>query len=139
MASYDKLNPYGGVHRMKLAAAWDAADVGKPYACGTDNTGKLVKGKGNLLTPRYLFILDKPLKAGTWVDAISYGEVSDFGPTAGVPGSDFGVAGTDYFGHPTTGAISSTASDGCAYVGSTIGIDILVVHVRPHALAVDVP
>lgn len=139
MARYDKIDPYNGVHRAPLAADWVSGDIGKPYAVGLNNAGKVVKGKGNQPFPRYVLILTKVKKANQMVDLVNIGELADFAPTAGVPEVDFGTPGTDYFGHGTTGAISATATDGCSYVGTTVEGSRLILAVSPHVLAVDVP
>ena len=139
MSRYDKWDAYDSLHRAPLAADWPPGDIGKPYAVSIDNTGSVVKGKGNSAAPRYVLVLTKARKAGEQVDVLHHGEITDFAPTAGIPGTDFGVAGTDYFGHPTTGVISATASDGCAFIGQTVEGSRILVHVRPHSLAVDVP
>lgn len=139
MARYDKVDPYSSIHRAPLAADWASGDVGKPYAVNLNNVGKVVKGKGNGLAPRYVLILTKARKANEIVDLLAAGEITDWAPTAGVPGTDFGTAGTEYFGHPTTGVISATAVDGCAYIGTTVEGSRLLAHVAPHVLAVDVP
>jgi hypothetical protein len=59
------------------------------------------------------------------------GCIGDFGPTAGTPGTTFGVAGTKYYADPTTGAISSTGGTGTYYVGVTVEPDRLEVNFHP--------
>jgi len=139
MADYDKIDPYGGSFRAALAADWPSGDVGKPYGVSLDTAGKVVKGKGNSTAVRAVLVLTKARKANEIVDCMKIGEIGNFAPTAGTPGTDFGVAGTDYFANGTTGVISATASDGSSYVGTTVEGSRLTVFVHPHTLAVDVP
>ena len=139
MADIDKYQPYGGGFRARLAADWPSGDVGKPYGVSLDNAGKVVKGKGNTAAVRGVLVLTKARKANEVVDVMVLGEITNFAPTAGTPGTDFGVAGSDYFADGTTGVITATASDGSSYVGTTIEGSRLHVNVRPHTLAVDIP
>jgi hypothetical protein len=139
MSRYDKVDPYSDLHRAPLAADWPVGDLGKPYAVSLNAAGKVVKGKGNSRFPRFVLVLTKARKANEIVDVIDGGELLDFAPTSGVPQTDFGVAGTDYFGDPTTGAISSTPVNGCSYIGQTVEGSRLVVRVYPHVLPVVSP
>lgn len=134
MARYDKYNPYGGGFRVALAADWADADVGKPYAVGINNAGALVKGAGQSGVTGVL-ILTMARKAGEIVDVMKFGEIVEFGPTSGTPGTDFGVAGTAYFANTTTGAISSTGGTGTVKVGHTVEARRLVVAIDSLAAA----
>ncbi|AHN84028.1 minor capsid protein [Mycobacterium phage Hawkeye] len=128
MARYDKYNPYGGGFRAPLAADWAAADAGKPYAVGINNVGAVVKGAGQSGVTGVL-VLTGSVKAGAIVDVMKFGEIVEFGPTAGVPGTDFGAAGTSYYANTGTGAISSTSGAGTVKVGHTVEGQRLIVAV----------
>ena len=132
MARYDKYNPYGGGFRAPLAADWAEADIGKPYAVGINNSGQVVKGAGQSGVTGVL-ILTMVRKAGAIVDVMTDGEIVEFGPTAGAPGTDFGAAGTSYFANTTTGVISTTSGVGTVKVGHTVEAKRLIVHVAPSA------
>lgn len=139
MADYDLVDPYGGSFRAKLAADWPSGDIRKPYGVSLNTSGEVVKGKGNSAAVRAVIVLTKARKKGEVVDCMRNGEITSFAPTAGVPNTDYGVAGTDYFAHPTTGVISATPVDGSTYVGTTAEGSRLLVWVEPHSLPVDVP
>lgn len=66
------------------------------------------------------------------------GDVVEFGPTAGTPGTDFGVAGTRYYADATTGAITSGAVAGDTPVGFTVHAKRLVVRIGNPMTAADV-
>lgn len=139
MARYGLINPYGGNFRAYLAANWQEADIGKPYGVGLDTNGFVVKGAGTtgivgvlVLTRAGYFNEDEP------VDVMHDGEIAEFGPTAGVPGQDFGDAGSAYYADGTTGAIAvapgGTPTAGSVYVGHTVEGSRLVVHVGARAI-----
>ncbi|ABD58432.1 gp16 [Mycobacterium phage PBI1] len=128
MARYDKYNPYGGGFRAPLAADWTDADAGKLYAVGINNVGAVVKGAGQSGVAGVL-VLTKGAKAGSIVDVMKFGEVVEFGPTSGTPGTDFGAAGTAYYADTSTGAINSTSGEAKVKVGHTVGAQRLIVAV----------
>ena len=59
-----------------------------------------------------VLVLTKAWGAGSIVDVMTSGEIVEFGPTAGDPGTDFGDPGTVYFADGTTGAVSDSGSAG---------------------------
>jgi hypothetical protein len=59
------------------------------------------------------------------------GCVADFGPTAGIPGTNFGVAGTKYYANPADGTIAVTDVSHTVYIGATVEPDRLEVNVSP--------
>lgn len=135
MARYGLYNPYGGNFRAYLNADWVAADIGKIYGVGLNSSGLIVKGAGQTgvigvlcLTREMLANNDEP------TDLLHDGEVVEFGPTAGVPGTDFGAAGTAYYASGTTGAVSSSSAANAVYVGHTVETSRLIVHVGSRAI-----
>jgi hypothetical protein len=136
MARVDKYDPITGGFRADVALDVLDADLGKLYAYGLDSTGKAVKGAGQSGCLGVWVFNDKPGRVGPLreiqrQDIMREGCVTDFGPTAGVPGTDFGVAGTKYFANATTGAISATGGTGTYYVGATVEPDRLEVNFQP--------
>lgn len=136
MARIDKYDPITGGFRADVAADYADADLGKLFGFGLDSTGKMVKGNGQSGQLGVWVVNQKvgrvgPLREVARLDIMREGCVTDFGPTAGVPGTDFGVAGTKYFSHPTTGAISATPALGGYYVGATVEPDRLEVNFSP--------
>lgn len=132
MARYDKYDPYGGGFRALLAANWLDADVDKVFGVGLDAAGKLVKGAGaSGMVGVIVLTLPRKVNEGQ-VDIMTDGCIVDFGPTAGVPGTDFGVPGTKYYANATTGVVSSTGGAGTYFVGHTVEKDRL--EVRFHAI-----
>lgn len=125
MARYDKYDPYSGGFRAPLAADWLAADLGKPYGVGLNASGQVVKGNGatGILG---VMVLTKVRQAGDIVDVMTAGEIVEWGPTAGTPGTDFGVAGTNYASN-AAGVIA--AGTGAAHIGCTVAAERLVVRV----------
>jgi hypothetical protein len=135
MARIDKYDPIVGGFRADVSADVLDADLGKLYAYGLDSTGKAVKGAGQSGILGVWVFNDKPGRVGPLKeiqrqDIMKIGCVADFGPTAGVPGTNFGIAGTKYYADPATGAISTTSAGG-VYVGSTVEPDRLEVNVSP--------
>lgn len=96
MARYDKVVPKNGVYRATLAADYDPTLVEKAIGVGHDANGRLVKGAG-VSGVTGVLVLTKAYKAGTRVDPMTHGEIVEFGPTAGVPGVDFGDPGKVYY------------------------------------------
>lgn len=136
MARYDKYNPYGGGFRAFLAADWDVADAGKPYAMGLNTSGQLVKGAGNSGVVGVLVLTRAIVATREPVDVMKFGEIVLFAPTATDPLSGgTGVAGTSYYANTTTGVISATGGTGTVKVGHTVEADRLVVAIDSLAAA----
>ena len=144
MARYDKTSPYNSTFRVHVAANYPDADLGQIFGVGLDATGKVVKGAGadgNIIG--VLVVTEKPgvvgpLKDVSRVDVMTSGEVTDFGPSAGVAGVDFGVAGTAYYSDDD-GIISSTGGEGTWYVGHTVEPDRLICRVNPLPIPAEGP
>jgi len=139
MARVDKYDSETGGFRADVAADYSDADLGKLFAFGLDSTGKMVKGNGQSGCQGVWVVNQNPGRVGplkeiSRLDIMREGCITDFGPTAGVPGTDFGSAGTRYFAHPTTGAISATPSLAGYYVGATVEPDRLEVNFDPKPL-----
>lgn len=112
MARIDKYDPVDGGFRAPLAA--DYAGSASPIGVGLNSSGRVVPGAGQTGVLGVICI-PRALKAGNIVDIMTDGELVEFN----------GVAGTTYFAHAGTGAISTTAS---AYrVGATVEATRLVV------------
>ena len=126
MARYDKYDPKVGGFRAPLAADFPSADLEKIQAVGLNSSGQVVVGAGNSGIKGVL-VLTKAWKAGMIVDVMTSGEIVEFGPTAGVPGTDFGTAGTSYYANTTTGAVSTANGAGTVYVGHTVEKTRLIV------------
>lgn len=138
MARYDKSDPINSTFRAHVAVDYPDADLGKLFGVGLDSSGKLVKGAGQTGVIAVLALSEKPgvvgpLRQVSRVDPMRSGCVTDFGPTTGVPGTDFGVAGTKYFA-ATNGNISATPTVGSVFVGNTVEPDRLEVNVVPNPL-----
>lgn len=136
MARVDKYDFQTGGFRAHVAADYADADLGKLFGFGLDSSGKMVKGNGQTGQIGVWVCTEKPgvvgpLREVSRLDIMREGCVTDFGPTTGVPGVDFGVAGTRYFSNPTTGAISATPAVGGYYVGVTVEPDRLEVNFNP--------
>ena len=132
MARYDKVQPKAGGSRAPLAANYDPNLVGKPIGVGLNASGQVVKGAGNSGVVGVL-VLTKAYPAGEIVDIMFNGHIVEFGPTAGVPGTDFGTAGTAYYAKANGDIVASAdAAAGDIYVGFTVHAKRLVVNVaRP--------
>lgn len=96
MGRYDKYDPKVGGYRAPLAADWLTADVEKVVGVGHNAAGAVVKGAGTSGI-KGLLVLTMVRQAGEIVDVMTSGEIVEFGPTSGVPGTDFGTAGTTYY------------------------------------------
>lgn len=127
MARYDKYDPYNGGTRAKLAANWLEEDVDKVFGVGLDAAGKVVKGAGTSGMIGVLVLTYAHKVNDGQIDVMTDGDIVDFGPTSGTPGTDFGVPGTKYYADATTGAINATAAAGKYEVGFTVEKDRLVV------------
>ena len=136
MSRIDKYDPITGGFRADVAVDVLDADLGKLYAYGIDGSGKAVKGAGQSGCQGVWVFNDKPGRVGPLrevarQDIMREGCVADFGPTAGIPGTNFGVAGTKYYADPGTGAISTAGGSGAHYVGATVEPDRLEVNFNP--------
>lgn len=96
MARYDKVDPKSGSYRSTLAADYDPANIEKIIGVGHDASGRVVKGAG-VSGITGVLVLTKAYKAGYRCDVMTHGEITEFGPTAGVPGTDFGDPGKVYY------------------------------------------
>jgi hypothetical protein len=133
MARYDKSDPINSTFRIDVAADFPDARLGKLYGVGTDAEGKMVFGAGASGMIGVVVVTEKPGRVGPLrdvarVDVMYSGCITDFGPTAGTPGVDFGVAGKKYYADATTGEITDTGAAGKYYVGKTIEPDRLEVN-----------
>lgn len=130
MARYDKYDPKNGGYRATLAADFDADNLEKALGVGHDSNGRLVIGKG-ASGIKGVLVLTKAHKAGTRVDPMTSGEITEFGPSDenSVPGTDFGVAGTNYYAHDD-GTITATKGTDGVYVGFTVEAQRLIVRVE---------
>lgn len=130
MARYGLYQPYVGNFRCYLNANWVAADIGKLYGVGLNSSGLLVKGPGQTGIIG-VFVATREILQATFepVDVMHDGEIVEFGPTAGTPGTDFGAAGTAYYASNSGGTISATSAANAVYVGHTVEASRLVVHV----------
>lgn len=138
MARVDKYDYETGGFRAHVAADYPDADLGKLFGFGLDTTGKMVKGNSNSGVVGVWVCTEKPgvvgpLREVSRLDIMREGCITDFGPTAGVPGVDFGTAGTKYF-CTAAGLIVSTAAVGSYYVGTTVEPDRLEVNFDPTPL-----
>lgn len=133
MARVDKYDPITGGFRAHVAVDFPDADLGKLFGYGIDSGGKIVKGAGTTGVVGVWVVTSKPGRVGpnkeiAVIDCMREGCITDFCPTAGVPGTDVGVAGTAYFSD-AAGVISSVAAVGSVYVGHTVEPDRLEVNV----------
>lgn len=135
MARYDKYDPVVNGYRADIAANFPDVNLGKIYGVGHDAAGKLVIGAGTSGVKGILILTQKPGRVGPLrdvarVDVMVHGCVTDFGPTAGVPGTDFGTPGQDFFSD-AAGLISVTPAVGSTYIGHCNEADRLEVNVIP--------
>lgn len=130
MARYDKYDPKNGGYRATLAADFDKENLEKALGVGHDANGRLVVGKG-ASGIKGVLVLTKAYQAGTRVDPMTSGEITEFGPSDGdnVPGTDFGTAGTNYYAHDD-GTITDTKGSDGVYVGFTVEAQRLIVRVE---------
>jgi hypothetical protein len=133
LARYDKYDPKVGGYRATLAADFAAANLEKALGVGHDVNGRLVIGKG-VSGIKGVLVLTKAYKAGKRVDPMTSGEITEFGPSDAdsVPGTDFGVAGTNYYAHDD-GTITATKGTDGVYVGHTVEPQRLIVRVTSAA------
>lgn len=139
MARYDQSDPINSTFRVDIAADFPDASLGKILGVGLDSSGHLVVGAGQDGICGVLVLNQKPGRVGPLrevprVDVMYSGEVTDFGPTAGVPGTDFGVAGTAYYSD-AAGNITATWASGSWFVGRTVEPDRLIVNVSAGPIA----
>lgn len=130
MARYDHYDPKAGGYRAPLAADFDPDDLEKALGVGHDANGRVVVG-GGVTGIKGVLVLTKARKQGEIVDVMTAGQLVEFGPssTGKVPGTDFGLAGKDYYADATTGVITDTGGDGTTYVGHTVEGKRLIVRV----------
>lgn len=134
MARIDKSNPINSTFRAHVAVNYPDADLGKLFGVGLDSAGKVVKGAGVDGIVGVTVVTEKPgvvgpLRDVSRIDVMYSGEVTDFGPTAGQPGVDFGEAGLAYY-CDAAGNISKTWAAGSVYVGHCVEPDRLIVKVN---------
>lgn len=135
MARIDKSNPINSTFRVHIAADYPDANLGKLYGVGLDASGKVVIGAGVDGIVGVMVLTEKPgvigpLRQVSRVDIMKSGEVVEFGPTAGVPGTDFGTAGHAYYS-TQAGVISDVWAANSVYVGHCVEPDRLIVGVIP--------
>jgi hypothetical protein len=138
MARFDKSDPINSTFRVHVAVDYPDADLGKLFGFGLDANGKAVKGAGQSGVIAISVVTEKPgvvgpLRDVSRIDLMRSGCITDFGPTTGVPGVDFGVAGKKYF-CTAAGVISDTATLGAIYIGQTVEPDRLEVNVVPNPI-----
>jgi hypothetical protein len=135
MARFDKSNPINSTFRAHVAVDYPDADLGKIFGCGLDAAGKVIKGAGPDGIVGVLIVTEKPgvvgpLRDVSRVDVMTSGEVTDFGPTTGTPGVDFGIAGKAYYSN-AAGVVSDTWAAGSTYIGHCVEPDRLICRVNP--------
>lgn len=96
MSRYDKYDPKNGGYRAPLATDFDPDNRERLLGVGHDADGRVVIGAG-VSGITGVLVLTKARKAGEIIDVMTSGEVVEFGPSDGVPGVDFGTAGTVYY------------------------------------------
>ena len=133
MARIDKGDPMTSTFRVDVASNFLDANIGKLFGWGLDSSGKAVIGKGQSGIVGVWVVNDKPGRVGPLrevprIDLMRQGCVTDFGPTAGIPGTNFGAAGTKYYAHDD-GTINATKGTDGVYVGTTVEPDRLEVNV----------
>lgn len=134
MARIDKSDPINSTFRAHIAADFPDANLGKLYGVGLDTAGKVVIGAGVDGIVGVMVLTEKPgmvgpLRQVARIDVMYSGEVTDFGPTVGVPGTDFGNAGHAYYSD-AAGNITDVWAAGSTYVGHAVEPDRLVVKVN---------
>lgn len=134
MARIDKGDPMASTFRVDVATDFPDDGIGKLYGWGLDSSGKAVIGAGQSGIVGVWVINDKPGRVGPLrevprIDLMRAGCVTDFGPTSGIPGVNFGNAGTRYYSD-ASGNISDTEAPGSVYVGTTVEPDRLEVNVN---------
>lgn len=103
MARIDKSDPMTSTFRVDVAGDFLDANIGKLWGWGLDSAGKAKIGVGpNGKIVGVWVVNDKPGRVGPLrevqrIDLMRAGCVTDFGPSAGVPGVNFGKAGADYY------------------------------------------
>lgn len=134
MSRYDKYDPKVGGYRAQLAADWPANKVEHVVGVGHNAQGQVVIGAG-VTGVRGVVVLTKARKAGEIIDVMTAGEIVEFGPSdAGkVAGTDFGVAGTNYY-TATNGEVTATSAAGKFFVGHTVSGQRLIVRFDASAM-----
>lgn len=128
MSRYDKYEPFANGYRAPLAAAMDGTSANqlkhRLYGVGHDTNGNLVVGAG-VTGIKGVFINHRGiLQTGEVVDAMTSGEVVNFGEEAGGPAAN---AGANWYSD-AAGVISNTATG--VYVGHTVEATRLIVRVN---------
>lgn len=123
MSRIDKINPYGGGFRARLAAAIPAANAGKIYAVSINTSGRVVIGGSAAADLRGVICATEAMAAGAAIDVMKVGEMANATFTAGTAFT----AGAIVYGH-IDGTVDVTATAGKA-VGFTVELDRLIVHV----------
>lgn len=121
MSRYDKIDPYSGGFRARLAAAIPAANAGKLYAVSINTSGRVVIGGTATTDLRGVICATEAMAAGAAIDVMRIGEVAEATTTAGVAFT----AGAVVYGH-TDGSVDATATAGKA-VGFTVELNRLIV------------
>ena len=134
MARIDKSDPINSTFRAHIAADFPDANLGKLYGVGLDTAGKVVIGAGVDGIVGVMVLTEKPgmvgpLRQVARIDVMYSGEVTDFGPTTGVPGTDFRAAGHAYYA-AANGNISDVWAAGSTYVSHCVEPDRLIVKVN---------
>jgi hypothetical protein len=135
MPRVDKYDPIDGGFRADVSADVLDSDIGKLYGYGLNSLGQAVKGAGQSGIMGVWVFNDKPGRVGplrevSRQDIMRMGCITDFCATAGVPGTDTGVAATAYYSD-ATGVISSTKASGSYYVGACVEPNRLEVNFNP--------
>lgn len=118
---FDKVDPYGGSFRAKLAFAVASTDVGVVYPVGLDASGNVVKGAGQTSVVGVICPV-RTAAIGEPIDVMVDGEIANFALQNGSAAQ----AGTVYYGH-ADGTLSTLNTD--TKLGWTVTADRLMVHV----------
>lgn len=138
MARIDKGDPMTSTFRVDVAGDFLDANIGKLFGWGLDSSGKAVIGAGQTGIIGVWVVNDKPGRVGPLrevprIDIMRAGCVTDFGPTTGTPGVNFGAAGTKYFAL-ANGNVQAAPAVGAVLVGHTVEPDRLEVNIDPTPL-----
>lgn len=122
MSRFDKVGPYVGGFRAKLAVALLAADVGKMWGVGLNASGQVT------MTAPASGILGvicavRPMAIGEPIDVMTSGEIADFTLQNG----SAAAAGTRYYASVADGTWSTTNTG--THLGWTVEASRFVVRV----------
>jgi len=130
LSRFDKVDPYGGSFRAKLAVALaytplviGTNDVGKVWAVGMDASGNIVKGAGASGIVGVICAV-RAMAIGEPIDVMVDGEIADFALQAGTAAA----AGTRYYGVAADGTYAVTATG--TPLGFTVEASRFVVHLN---------